>query len=460
MGLLDNYFTNMSDPAQQGLLAAAASLLNSSGASRVPISMGQALGQGLMAGNQGYQEALKNQLALKKQQNELDFAKELQSAGNLNLLDSNRLGMLAQRAVALNHPGAVGLYDLANKRASAEEGARRLEAAKTIPDINNEGGYTPGRPGLFSSTPATQKLVDAGAFSSYDQAEKASQSEAARIQAQADRMALLQAGLQGKSDKKDKYSNVQADGNGGFVGLNNQTMRFEKIPVAEGVTSKIPNGGTMGGRNSVMTKRVLASAIMAKEDLNNITDLPITVSRGAFGGREQGPSLLQAAKEDLVNTMTTQEVQDYNVSVAGLVRNLATIESAGLMPSGTLVKQMDAVILKEGDTNFTKMRKLAQIKQIVNKGVEIHLSDPQVPDEMKDAIREIISNVNEAVPFSVSDINKLQNSKNPKATLGSLVGKGNADNIKEFNSEEDAKAANLPDGTPVIINGVKGTWRK
>ena len=70
MGLLDNYFTNMSDPAQQGLLAAAASLLNSSGASRVPISMGQALGQGLMAGNQGYLGALNRKMELAKAEEE------------------------------------------------------------------------------------------------------------------------------------------------------------------------------------------------------------------------------------------------------------------------------------------------------------------------------------------------------------------------------------------------------
>lgn len=54
MGIFDNL---MQDPDQQGLLGAAAGLLNASGPSRMPVSLGQVLGAGLQGGVQGYKSA-------------------------------------------------------------------------------------------------------------------------------------------------------------------------------------------------------------------------------------------------------------------------------------------------------------------------------------------------------------------------------------------------------------------
>lgn len=51
MGLLDGV---MSDPSQMGLMGMAQGLLAASGPSRLPVSMGQAMGQGLQGAQQGY----------------------------------------------------------------------------------------------------------------------------------------------------------------------------------------------------------------------------------------------------------------------------------------------------------------------------------------------------------------------------------------------------------------------
>ncbi|MBF9666383.1 hypothetical protein IAI38_11655, partial [Streptococcus pseudopneumoniae] len=85
--------------------------------------------------------------------------------------------------------------------------------------------------------------------------------------------------------------------------------------------------------------------------------------------------ILDATKEVLANKLTSQEVQSYNVMSTGFQRALASIEAAGLMPTGQLTHQMDAVIFKEGDTNFTKLQKLAQTRQIVEEGLETALSN-------------------------------------------------------------------------------------
>ena len=179
-----------------------------------------------------------------------------------------------------------------------------------------------------------------------------------------------------------------------------------------------------GGRESTFINRVVMSGNQAAADLANVVQLPMTASRGLFGGRGQGKSLFEAGKETLTTAMTTQEVQTYNVMATGFQRALAAIEGAGLAPTNALMHQMDAVIFKEGDTNFTKLMKLAQTRQIVEKGLETIMANPRVPKLTKDHVEEIVAKITKSVPFTASDLMELQKQQalNPNATLGDVVG--------------------------------------
>ena len=178
-----------------------------------------------------------------------------------------------------------------------------------------------------------------------------------------------------------------------------------------------------GGRESTFINRVVMAGNQAAADLENVVKLPIDASRGIFGGRQQGKSLFEAGKETLTNTMTTQDVQTYNVLATGFQRALAAIEGSGLAPTNTLIHQMDAVIFKEGDTNWTKLMKLAQTRQIVEKGLETTLANPRVPDETKKHIEQIVGRIRRSVPFTASDLFALQQAQgiDPNATLASVL---------------------------------------
>lgn len=178
-----------------------------------------------------------------------------------------------------------------------------------------------------------------------------------------------------------------------------------------------------GGRESVFINRVVNSGNQAAADLENVVKLPMTASRGLFGGRSQGKSLFEAGKETLANTMTTQEVQTYNVFATGFQRALAAIEGAGLAPSNALMHQMDAVIFKEGDTNFTKLAKLAQTRQIVEKGLETVLVNSRVDEGTKRLVEDIVKKVRTAVPFTGSELIQLEamQQSNPNATLADVM---------------------------------------
>ncbi len=178
-----------------------------------------------------------------------------------------------------------------------------------------------------------------------------------------------------------------------------------------------------GGRAQVFTNRMITSANNAIKDLENLVQLPLSASTGWFAGRQQGGGLMSATKEVLTNKATSQEVQAFSVMSAGIQRNLASIEAVGLMPSGSLTHQMDSVILREGDTNLTKAAKLAQIRQIIEGGLEPVLANPKVPQEVKDFVNKIMDQAAKAVPYTQSDVIKVMTSQNPKATLGGFMKK-------------------------------------
>jgi hypothetical protein len=218
-------------------------------------------------------------------------------------------------------------------------------------------------------------------------------------------------------------------------------------------TDTTPNkGGTagagmMGGREGVMFNRVAAAGNEAAAAAQNIMELPTSASSGWFGGRGQGPGLLAAAKESLTNSVTSQGVQDYNTMVAGVSRNLAAIEASGLAPNGTLSHSMDSVILKEGDSEMTKMRKMAEMRQIVEKGLEPNLSNPRIPPEQKRVVQGIISSIQKSIPFTQHDVTEFQRADSPYKSIGDLV------NSKGMGSQ--GGAAGVPMIAPAAINALK-----
>jgi len=215
---------------------------------------------------------------------------------------------------------------------------------------------------------------------------------------------------------------------------------------------KDPNSKPWSGREKVYAERIMGSAREAAADLQNVVELPVGASTGMLGiGGHSGSSIIGTSFGALKNEMSSQEVQDYNVMISGIQRNLSAIESMGLAPSGSLTNQMESVVIKPGDSQLTKLRRLAQTKQIIEKGLDTPLSDPAIPDVMKDAMRETVANVTKAVPFTQHDITELERraQKNPKATLQDVMKKdGLSGGPTKISSDADYDA--LPSGAEFI----------
>ena len=203
---------------------------------------------------------------------------------------------------------------------------------------------------------------------------------------------------------------------------------------AGGPADPMAAGGGLGARNEVMFQRVVSSAQAATRAMRNIGELPITASSGWLGNYQPGTGLLGATKGVLAQKLSAQDVQDYKTMLAGVSRNLATVETAGLSPGGSLTHSMDSLTLGEGDTQMTKLRKMAEMRQILEENLGPQLANPKLPPSQQELVRGIIQSAQEAVPFTQSDITKLQQSKNPKQT------------VMDF-----ARAQGLPTGQPSTV---------
>lgn len=228
-------------------------------------------------------------------------------------------------------------------------------------------------------------------------------------------------------------------------------------------------GGT-GGRESVYTGRVLQAANQASLDLANVAKLPVSSGLGVMsrlGGESPGTTVMGTTKAMLGNKLTDEEAQIYQTMSTGFQRTLAGIESSGLAPSGSLSHQMDAVIIKPGDTELNKLSKLAQTKQIITSGMQVLMDNPRVSADEKGRAQKVIDQVNKAVPWDQEDVIKFMSSKGgSKTTFGDYAGKtvakdkagdekGGSGSVARPKSKQEYDA--LPSGTRVILpNGKEG----
>jgi len=170
--------------------------------------------------------------------------------------------------------------------------------------------------------------------------------------------------------------------------------------------------------------RMTGAGTQASVDLVNIVDKPIEGQSTGFFGRRGAPTgIISAGFDTLANKITSQEAQEYEAMATGFKRALGFIESAGLAPPGSLIDQMDQIIFHAGNTNFVKLRKLAQTRQIVEAGLEQYVNDPRVPEGMRKQIGVIDDRIKKAVPFTQLDLNELQRQgfDNRKITLKDII---------------------------------------
>jgi len=204
----------------------------------------------------------------------------------------------------------------------------------------------------------------------------------------------------------------------------------EQKPVEDVLGAKKGGAGGAGGREAVMNNRILSAATSAAQAITNISKLPTGSSTGLLGGYEPGHSILGVAKKAMSNVVTSQEAQTYNTMFAGVARNLAALETAGLAPAGSLTHSMEALSIKPGDTKLTIAQKLAEMKQIVHTSLEPMMAGNRLPKEQKEAMQKRLDQIDKAVPYDQESLIDYMNQKGNE-TLGDFGKKAKSETSKD-----------------------------
>jgi hypothetical protein len=192
-------------------------------------------------------------------------------------------------------------------------------------------------------------------------------------------------------------------------------------PVAQAVGQPVGSAATGGGRIQATFPRVLAAGNEAAQTLHNLARLPSTANSGLFGIGKTTHGVLDTMKGALGNELSTQDTQRYNALISGMQRNLGSIEAAGLSPGESLTSSLSSVVLKPGDTEITKLTKMAEMRQIAEKGLETFADSPGVSPQQKQRIKTITAQLQTAVPYTQDDVTDLSNASNPKTTINDIV---------------------------------------
>ena len=175
-------------------------------------------------------------------------------------------------------------------------------------------------------------------------------------------------------------------------------------------------------RAAVMNDRVITAANEAGMDIHNLSLLPAGVSSGILGvGGSPGHSVFSITAAALKNNMAPEETQAYNKIITGLAQNIAGVEAGGLQSSQARVKSFDGLLLNPGDTQLTKLQSMANLRQNVEKAVEVKLANAKIPAEQKDILRAVLEQIKQDVPFSVEDVIKLQRAEHPQQSLSDVI---------------------------------------
>jgi hypothetical protein len=209
-------------------------------------------------------------------------------------------------------------------------------------------------------------------------------------------------------------------------------------------------GGT-GGRGGAQVQRQIIAGREIQSDLEAITKLPISVDRGIFGGRQQGPGLFDALKENLAETLTDEDAQLANSALAGLERELSVVTSP-VYGGKWAAQSFSALALKPGQTVNVKLYNIARMRQVADNALEGVINTDWVGAQQKKFAQEIRDSIHTAVPWTIQDVIAFRNKGKTGESFSDFVSRSGMKG-----SAGDGKAGDAAE--QIIVNPQTGEER-
>lgn len=221
----------------------------------------------------------------------------------------------------------------------------------------------------------------------------------------------------GRENKPVNVQWVDKDGKtqNGLATYDPKTRQYTPIGQTEPLpldTKVAPGPSTSGNRVQPQIQRLLGAGSQMEAHLTNLSEMPIGGSIGAFMGLEsKTPETLSdaLARTAARKTFTSDEIKAMQNEFIGVGRQIAALDSQGAATGLVgLSKQAEGYAPNPDDSPIIVMRKYASLRQIVEQAMNgVLISGTANPDQ-KAGAREIVQKIEQAIPYTVHDINQIQ----------------------------------------------------
>ena len=163
-----------------------------------------------------------------------------------------------------------------------------------------------------------------------------------------------------------------------------------------------------GSRERTFAQRVFGSIKGMAVDAKNLLTLPSTAAMPEFAGitAEDPNSIFRALIAMTARTITEPEQRAFQQITEQIAFAMANIEGQGLASGATAakVKAFDALRPKEGDNAINMALYFARVRQELETGIEVFLTNTGANEEQKRQAQEILNNLPKQIPFTVEDV--------------------------------------------------------
>ena len=185
----------------------------------------------------------------------------------------------------------------------------------------------------------------------------------------------------------------------------------QPVPVPDDGNIRITGRGGQGRQAAAQIQSMIGSSSELVGEARNLMELPSTAVAGIFQGVQSVPAnqLGEAMKRSLANKLTPEESTDLATSFQGVARSLATIEAQGRATGLVGLTGMSQGLMPQtGDTTGNVLRKMATLRQIMERNIDAIEASPNASAEQKKLLKNLRAEMATVIPFTVSEVNKLQ----------------------------------------------------
>jgi len=184
-----------------------------------------------------------------------------------------------------------------------------------------------------------------------------------------------------------------------------------KTPIANPQNLRVIGNATGGARSQAAVTRVLTNAADATSGIENLAGLRAGSRAGIFANVANTPA------GALTRTVTTQEARDMQTTFAGLGRAMGGLATSGLAVDKDTQESYSNLVPKAGDSQFTAMRQMAELKQQSTNALDVQAKSPILTNEQKKYAAGLSARIKAAIPWSVADVQQLESSGNSGLSL-------------------------------------------